>query len=188
MKEEYVLEIRGRTYSHRHYLAQEGFHFVKRSYGRSYWQKKCDNRNLCLMYQTYCKENRLRCNVYESRYLRDHSYRNVYMQRIKGRRKYLFCAYCGIPKRIETITVDHIIPVKKAKYTRMAKWLMKQFSIKDVNDYANLCASCKHCNSRKGTKMGMWLLRGYLGRYQWLWMIRWGVRLCVAGFLLAFLF
>ena len=68
--------------------------------------------------------------------------------------------------------VDHIISVNKSQKNRMANWLMDRMEISNVNDERNLCCACKECNSRKGSKAGLWLLRGFLGKKK---EVIWGV-------------
>lgn len=48
---------------------------------------------------------------------------------------------------------------------------MKRMNIENINDQKNLVASCQLCNSRKGSKAGLWIIRGLLGRYYLSWII-----------------
>jgi len=48
----------------------------------------------------------------------------------------------------------------------------KLYGISGANDAKNLVAACRRCNSKKGTKMGLWIVRGFLGRSELLWKIR----------------
>lgn len=70
------------------------------------------------------------------------------------------------------MVVDHIIPVDKAKSSTKAKNLLALQGIKNVNDVKNLAPSCYDCNSRKGAKMGLWFIRGILGKYKWFWIVK----------------
>ena len=86
--------------------------------------------------------------------------------------KYYVCAYCFKLLKKNDVTVDHIISVNKSQKNRMANWLMNRMEISNVNDERNLCCACKECNSRKGSKAGLWLLRGFLGKKK---EVIWGV-------------
>lgn len=110
-------------------------------------------------------------------YIRDSHYRKEFLQTKKH--EWTICAYCGLPKRTKNITVDHIIPVDKVKKSQYAKWLLKIFHIDNVNDKKNLAGACRKCNSKKGTKMGLWVLRGFIGKSSVVWIVRWILRLVI---------
>lgn len=96
-----------------------------------------------------------------------------------------FCAYCGKPITVEKLTVDHLYPVGQAKNSLFVQKRMQLLGINDVNDSKNLVPSCRRCNQRKGKKMGIWILRGFVGgKYQYFWYIRWFVRLIILLLLL----
>ena len=40
-----------------------------------------------------------------------------------------------------------------------------------VNDIRNLAPACRDCNSKKSDKMGLWVIRGWLGKYKLYWII-----------------
>ena len=40
-----------------------------------------------------------------------------------------------------------------------------------VNDIRNLAPACRDCNSKKSDKMGLWVVRGWLGKYKLYWII-----------------
>ena len=67
--------------------------------------------------------------------------------------------------------VDHLIPVARAKKGGFARQMLKEEGIANVNDVRNLVPSCRRCNRRKGTKMGVWYIRGILGKYPVYWKI-----------------
>lgn len=112
------------------------------------------------------------------------------------RRKYR-CVYCGTYKKDDNITVDHLVPVtavdSKFGMSRMYyRGLLKRMGcIKGVNDPRNLVAACHSCNQKKGSKAGLWVLRGRLGRHGWYWNTRRVVTVAalvaVALFALAFI-
>jgi 5-methylcytosine-specific restriction endonuclease McrA len=47
------------------------------------------------------------------------------------------CQYCSIPVSVNTVTMDHVLPISKGGQT----------------SWSNLVASCQDCNSRKGSKL-----------------------------------
>ena len=68
--------------------------------------------------------------------------------------------------------VDHLIPVAKVKKSGFVRFLLRMHGIQNVNDKRNLVASCHRCNERKRDKMGVWYIRGRLGKYRIYWLIR----------------
>lgn len=65
------------------------------------------------------------------------------------------CAYCGDKlKRIESMTVDHIIPrynFSRVIENRSQPDFLKHLGAKDVNHPDNLFPSCRFCNKKKDT-------------------------------------
>ena len=185
MKEKYLLEIsngRGKIYNHRYYFRENDFAFNKRSYGKSYYARKFQTEDEMISYISYCKNNGLKYRTIESSYIRDNSYRKNYFesndflkQRIND--GYALCAYCGLPVKINDLTVDHIVPVVKAKNTQIAKGIMKIMKISNINERKNLCGACSKCNSKKRANMGLWIIRGIIGKSKYVWLIRWILRI-----------
>lgn len=164
---------RSKIYKHRHDLLSKGMKFNKRSYGRSFYSKKvteAEKEELIL----YCKKHRLKYAVIDDVYMRDSHYRKEFLQGYDH--KWILCAYCGFPKRTKNITVDHIIPIDKAKKSKRTKKLLQWLHIENVNDKRNLAAACRKCNRRKSTQMGIWILRGFIGKSNIIWVLRWIVR------------
>lgn len=67
-----------------------------------------------------------------------------------------FCPYClkkrlyRNPKRWQTgMQIDHIIPLNKG----------------GINWSANLICACPKCNNKKRAKTGLWVVRGYIGKF-----------------------
>lgn len=56
--------------------------------------------------------------------------------------------------------------------------------MESINDLRNLVAACSRCNSKKSAKMGIWIIRGKIGRHQHLWIFRHIVRIAVISFLI----
>lgn len=181
-----IVEIsngKGRIYHYRRYFEEKGMKFEKRSYGKSFYTKKI-NDDEKEEWIKYCNQHKLKVLFVEETYLRNSNYRKEFLATKKY--KWTICAYCGLPIKTEKITVDHIIPIDKVKKTKYAKWLLRTLKIENVNDIKNLAGACKSCNSKKRTKMGIWVFLGFIGKSNILWVIRWIVRilffLCVIGF------
>ena len=79
--------------------------------------------------------------------------------------------------------IKRVLPVAKVKKNKNhARLLLKLKGIEDVNDLKNLVASCDKCNSTKRDKMGVWLIKAWIGKYDFYWKIKpivtlifWGV-------------
>lgn len=97
------------------------------------------------------------------------------------------CRYCNRILKKDYLVVDHIIPVHAAKTSQRARRILKLRGINSVNDPGNLTASCKRCNEKKGSKMGIWLIRAYLGRYKLYWILRPVIRITGIALLLWYL-
>jgi len=94
------------------------------------------------------------------------NYRAMYFEHNPGlKNKFYFCPYCGkVMWNKDKITIDHIYSVR---YVQVRPNLRKRFSELDygVNSISNLTSCCKRCNSRKGSKGGLWIIRGKYGKY-----------------------
>lgn len=127
-----------------------------------------------------------------SQYERSNNYRKEFFKHnepILG--KYYVCAYCGKPCSSQKITVDHIMPIAKVRNRKgffnnikagMYRKILKLFTIDNINDKKNLVPACKRCNSKKGAKAGLWLIKGLLGRHLTYWIVHW---LFVLGLLIS---
>ena len=120
----------------------------------------------------YCKKNNIRYNLINTNFERGSSYRRAFFDANKGINNHYFCAYCGryIPKN--DITVDHIISIHSVKYSPIKQKIIGLFGIKNINDEKNLTPACFGCNRRKGTTGGLWSVKGFTGKCQWLWFVR----------------
>lgn len=109
-----------------------------------------------------CAKRNIKSRAYESRWARNADYRKEFFKQMPPP---YYCRYCG--KRIfpSSMQVDHIVPVAAVKKSVYARWLLKRQGITNVNDIRNLAPSCRKCNRRKGSSMGIWLLRARLGRH-----------------------
>lgn len=116
--------------------------------------------------------------VYKSCYVRNDTYRSLYIKNIRGPYR---CRYCNKLLKKEYMEIDHIIPINKVKKPGILRDLLNFKNIKDVNDLQNLCPSCHKCNTKKGQKTGIWLVRAKLGTYKWYW----NIKPVLQGFLIA---
>lgn len=140
------------------------------------WQKNCSDEEIEYL-KHYCRKKQLEITVFEKNFSRASNYREKFFSFNHGifnHEKYYRCVYCGHIKKKKNITVDHLIPVQKVLKGRLKgahRTFLRLQRINDVNDVKNLVAACKHCNSRKGTKTGLWFIRGYLGKHTSYWVI-----------------
>lgn len=130
------------------------------------------DKNKIKKIKRYCNKKKLRYNLINSSFERGSAYRRTFFNSNKSVHNHYFCAYCGryIPK--EKITVDHIIPIYSVKYSPFKQKILKMFGINNINCEKNLTPACFHCNRQKGTKGGVWSLRGIIGKHQYLWFVR----------------
>ena len=166
-----------RIYDYRMELWQSGFKFNKRTHGVSFYEKEtdaCEKEK----WVKFSKENRLKNEIIPLEYTRSADYRKTFFTNNPPvvKEKYR-CAYCGWKFIVEDITVDHIFPVHKLSHNESVRKRAKRFGIHNANGKENLCAACRKCNSKKGTKMGLWVIKGFLGRIEFLWKIRISLRI-----------
>lgn len=147
-----------------------------------YWMKDYGCKVKTNRYGEYCtlrinnKEKRkvlrrlrkknIRYHIYDSCWERSGNYRSVFLSRTKGPYR---CRYCNRRLKTEHMEIDHIIPVAKVKKSFWARRLLKMQGVSNVNDIRNLAPSCTRCNARKKDRMGIWFLRGMLGKYNAYW-------------------
>mgnify|MGYP003314656917 CR=1 FL=1 len=161
-----------KTYHFRRELRKMGFRFQNEP--DKCWYSEVEASELVAL-EDWCFKRRLEIETPYSK--RSADYRKAFFEANTpnaGRSRY-FCAYCGLPMRKDRITVDHLIAVKRAQQSRFYLNLLRKWGCDSVNDVRNLVPSCGRCNSRKGTKAGVWVLRGKLGRRAWFWVVKWSV-------------
>ncbi len=123
------------------------------------------------------KEFKYKCC--QTEWTRSNHYRETFM---RNNPLPLRCRYCNKKlKKPKDVEVDHLIPVSKAKNSNFIRWRLKVRGIDNINSQKNLVASCKKCNRRKADKMGLWYIRGVLGKYKLYWVTQWGVALAFGG-------
>ena len=164
-----IKDGKNKTYYYRKTLYNMGFRFRKKD---KIWIKTDEDESLIEYYKIFSKSRDLTIRTFRETFERSNDYRKRFFlsnpPHLKG--KY-FCAYCGTLLELEELTVDHIIPVVKAQRNGFSKWILKKINITDINDERNLACSCIECNSRKGRKIGIWTIRGFLGKHKWFWFI-----------------
>jgi 5-methylcytosine-specific restriction endonuclease McrA len=138
---------------------QYGSYFVIEVPAMDSWQIK-----------TVLKTRRYKYRCFDQRYERSNKYRKTFFDENDGPHR---CAYCGRRlRRADDIEVDHLIPVSRAKSSFTVRTWLQICGILDVNDPKNLVASCRKCNRKKSDKMGLWVVRGAIGRFKLIWTIR----------------
>lgn len=173
--EEYVVRIsngKNSIYDHRGTLQYHQFQFNKRSYGKSYYERTYCSQKALKTWEAYCKKYRLTYEVIPKEYVRDTQYRQRYFKENEPvvEAKYR-CAYCGKQLSYKDATVDHLFPVFKMSHSERVRQKAKRFGINGVNETKNLVCACRSCNSKKGTKMGLWIIRGMIGRHEAFWKV-----------------
>lgn len=140
--------------------------------------------------RTFCKRHWLRLFIDYPQYRRNSTYRRIYFESHPGLlgRDFYFCSYCGRLLRKDRITVDHLFAVKAVQRSAFLKWILQELKIEGVNNQKNLVASCARCNERKGTKGGVWILRGLIGRHPLFWFCWWPIFLAILIAIIAFCF
>jgi len=135
------------------------------------------DKKLLQKIERYCFWHNLRfeiCNLFSKR---SSDYRKVFFSTYPPIFKDLyFCAYCGRLYKKSMITIDHLYPVAKVHSNIRLQEYLQKMGASSVNDPKNLVPACLKCNQRKGTKVGLWTLRGKIGQHQRLWIVRWIVR------------
>ena len=128
----------------------------------------------------FCHKRHLRYKINNNYGNRSVDYRKKFFRHNPPfiRNRY-FCAYCGklVPRR--KITIDHLYPIGCASKSINLQKKLKKMGIRNINDTRNLVAACKRCNSKKGKKMGVWIVKGKLGRNPEIWVMRHTTRLII---------
>lgn len=161
-----------------------GFMFRRTGKYTGVWQKKTEDPSDAEACKDFAEANKLLCLIEYPQERRSADYRQQFFRTNMGlyhKGKHYQCAYCGriFPK--DQITVDHLLAVKGAQRSAIIKGLLRKLGITDINDPKNLVPACRHCNSQKGSKGGIWILRGLLGKYFALWVVRWIARIVIVA-------
>lgn len=136
--------------------------------------------------EQYCNRKHLKFYIDNEYGKRSTNYRQTFFSgNSPAFGNHYFCAYCGSPVRADKITIDHLFPVGKVSKDLHLQKKMKLLGIPSVNSSRNLVPACGRCNRKKSTKMGIWIIRGFIGKFQFLWYLRWTVRILVVLLLLS---
>lgn len=177
---------RHKTWTYRKQLKRMGFVFES-----NYYTKDCTSSESTKI-KRFCAHHKLEYVPINKNYSRSTTYRQEFFRKKRGLMdgKYYWCAYCGRIKKRANITVDHLIPVNKVlrgKHRSIWRTYLSLHGIKNVNQVENLVPACKRCNSKKGTKTGIWVVRGRVGNHFFFWLIYKPIRLGVIIFFLYFI-
>lgn len=125
-----------------------------------------------------CKKYHLQYRINDNFSARSNDYRSIFFKNnTPSFRNMYFCSYCGRLIGKDKVTVDHLYPVGAVKKSISLQKKLRKKGIGNVNDCKNLVPACKKCNQRKSAKLGVWIIKGQIGRIQWLWKIRHVLRL-----------
>lgn len=170
------VEIRKRRGARRFSEARyPGFAYKRTgSRGSSYhWERVLDEEEVAAIAER-ARRDEYSVRAVPMRYARSADYRRRYLEADPGPYR---CRYCHRKLRTDQVTVDHLVPVALAGRSMLARWaLARMHADEGVNDLKNLAPACRRCNSRKGAKGGLWIVRGVLGAHRWYW-----VALAAAG-------
>ena len=120
----------------------------------------------------FCKKRSLDYQIIDNNFERNSSYRKDFFEHHKNFKNYYFCAYCGKIYKKNQITVDHIISISAAKKHKYLRKILKFFGVENINDIKNLTPACSKCNSKKSSDLKGWVIKGFLGKYEKLWIPR----------------
>lgn len=133
-----------------------------------YLQARVDRNGLKNL-TTMLRKKKIKYRYYESRWERSNDYRKQFFASYPGPYR---CRYCDRWLARRYMVIDHIVPVARVKTNTNARMLLYMRGISNVNDVRNLAPSCQKCNERKGDRIGLWWLRGVLGKYRVYWVLR----------------
>lgn len=156
-----------------------GLAFHRGKNQRGYWETdEIERPNSCLKY--FCKKNKLSYTEINTAFLRSNDYRKQWLEANKGFHGIYFCMYCGRPMTLKTLTIDHIFPCDRSSKSPLLQFIISKTGIYDINDIHNLGPCCRHCNSKKGSKVNLYyMLAACVGKRPYGFIIRWSIRLLI---------
>ena len=152
----------------KYWMKKYGFKEVNGKYGTHLSIKVDEKNKRKIVRRLKWRHTKYRCT--EACWNRSSDYRKNFFKLNPG--PDYQCRYCNRKLHKENVVVDHVIPISQAKKNKNARKLLKLRGIDNVNDTRNLVASCKKCNQAKDDKMGIWLLKAWLGKYKLYWVVR----------------
>ena len=175
MVQTYTLRIKNGTRhvkQYRIWLWWKKYTCIKRANGRVYYEKKeCSRREKNHM-QRFSRRKGLTFEAVPTQYTRSNSYRSQFFACHPSATGKYRCAYCGKKKPKDKITIDHIFPVHCMEKYPAVRRRAALFGIHGSNDMKNLCTAGMRFNQKKEAKMGIWILKGFLGKQPWYWPLR----------------
>ena len=130
--------------------------------------------------EQYCINKHLKYKIDNGFGERSTDYRKTFFQNNKPVIKDMyFCAYCGKLLSRRKLTVDHLYPVAKAQRSLDLQKKLRRSGISNINDAQNLVPACMRCNQHKSANMGLWILKGKIGRHKWIWELRHALRISI---------
>lgn len=176
----YTIRVRSGANSVRRYrfsLWWKRYIFNPRSNGRGFYEKDCSKWEKNKMFH-FCRRRKLSLDAVPTQYTRSRNYRNEFLQKIKQ-----YPGDTGARTAEENWQgEDHnrpYFPVHCMEEYPAVRRRAALFGIRGSNDLKNLVPACRRCNLRKGTQMGWWIIKGFLGRTWWYWPVRKLLRLTV---------
>lgn len=155
-------------------LTASGFTYNERAaWYSTFYELRNATEEEVKQWKDFAKTNRLKIMSVSEAYTRSGDYRDTFFKTYKPTvpAKYR-CAYCGRKFERKHITVDHIFAVNSLMYKQTTRDFAEFCGIHGANEPKNLVAACRRCNSKKGTKGGLWIWRGFIGRSEKIWKIR----------------
>ncbi|MGL4607467.1 MAG: HNH endonuclease [Eubacteriaceae bacterium] len=172
-----IKDGRRKTYHKRKELYSHGFTFVRSGKKVGYWKMNFKNKEDAEKKRGLFKKQGFSIVILDPRYVRSHDYRKNFFSVNSGytykNEAYYQCVYCGKFVKQQDVTIDHLFPVAKAQESHFNQKVLKKLKINDINQVENLVPACGRCNGRKGSKMGLWLIRGLLGKSLLFWCSFW---------------
>lgn len=150
-------------------LKKHGFEKKENKYGEYYYIEVSSMDSW--MMKRLLNRKGYKYRSFDKRYDRGTNYRGDFLKDNHYKKRYR-CAYCGKRIKKENMEVDHLIPVSKAKTHSSVRLWLQLCGISNVNDTRNLVAACRPCNRRKSDQMGVWVIKGSIGRFEAFWIIR----------------
>ena len=140
--------------------------------------------------RNYCDQHHLKFKLNNSLGNRSSDYRRVFFiyhkPQVMG--KYYICAYCGKWMIKDKMTVDHLYPIGKSSKSIKYQEKLERRGLKNINDPRNLVAACKSCNQHKSARTGLWIFKGKIGRYKYIWYFRYLIRILILAMIIYLLF
>lgn len=143
------------------------FRYVKDGKRAYHWEATGLSESEAKRYEEAARRDGYSVRALPPALLRSSGYRREFMSRNPGPWR---CRYCGRALRRDgDMEVDHLVPVAAAQKSPVARQILASIGAESVNDAPNLVPSCHACNARKGSKTGLWLIRGVLGAHRSYW-------------------